>query len=333
MYVRSAKMRIHHMGLPGYRELADSGALACRAEEARRALFCCTLCPHECRIDRTVGERGLCGAGDVAKIYRHMVHPGEEPAISCVRGSGTIFWSHCTMSCRYCQNYRMSCHGEGTDRSVRDVADMMISLERAGCHNINLVSPTQFTPHILDALVHTADEGGTIPVVWNTSGYESQETLAMLDGVVDIYLTDIRYASGEAARKYSDAPDYVEVNRAAIIEMKRQVGSLTFDNEGAASQGLIVRHLVLPGDISGTAESIRFLAEEVGRDTHVSLMAQYYPAHRAHEYPELARRITRKEWERAREALADFGLENGWVQAYHGGELYPMAGTEIEGDA
>lgn len=262
-----------------------------------------------------------------------MVHPGEEPAISCRRGSGTIFWSHCTMSCSYCQNYRMSCYGEGADRSVREVADMMLSLERSGCHNINLVSPTQFTPHIMEALALVADEGGAIPVVWNTSGYESLETLAMLDGMVDVYLTDIRYSSPEAARKYSDAPDYVEVSRSAIVEMNRQVGPLQLDREGAATRGLIVRHLVLPNGIAGTAEAMRFLSEELGPDTHVSLMAQYYPAHRALNYPELARRITRGEWAEARRALADSGLEKGWVQGFHGGELSPIAGTEIEGDA
>jgi putative pyruvate formate lyase activating enzyme len=261
-----------------------------------------------------------------------MVHTGEEPPISCVRGSGTIFWSHCTMSCRYCQNFRMSCEGEGSDRSVAEVADMMLRLERAGCHNINLVSPTQFTPHILEALALVAGEGGSIPIVWNTSGYESMQTLSLIDGAVDIYLSDVRYASAEAARRYSDAPDYVEASRRALIEMKRQVGSLRVDREGAATGGLIVRHLVLPNDIAGTSESMVFLADELGRETHVSLMAQYYPAHRAREYPELARRISRVEWTEAKRALAAAGLENGWVQQFHRGDMSPIAGTEIEAD-
>jgi putative pyruvate formate lyase activating enzyme len=227
----------------------------------------------------------------------------------------------------------MSCEGDGTDRSVEEIAEMMLCLEEAGCHNINLVTPTHFTPHILEALVIADRRGGTIPIVWNTSGYESTETLALIDGVVDVYLSDIRYASDEAARRYSDAPDYVEINRRALVEMGRQVGPLRVDREGAATRGLIVRHLVLPNGIAGTAESMEFLADELGRNTHVSLMAQYYPTHRAGDYPELNRMISRREWHEARKALSEAGLEDGWVQQYHGGEMSPIAGTEIEADA
>jgi putative pyruvate formate lyase activating enzyme len=318
---------------PGYTRLVKNGELQRRARAARDSLASCTLCPRRCRVDRTAGELGYCKAGETARVYRHMVHHGEEPPISCGRGSGAIFWSHCTMACCYCQNYRMSCRGDGTDRSIDEVAQMIMSLEEAGCHNINMVSPTHFTPHILDALLVAAERGASLPIVWNTSGYESQETLNLLDGVVDIYLCDIRYGAPEPALAYSDAADYVEVNRAALIEMTRQVGELELNEEGAAVRGLIVRHLVLPNNVAGTAEALRFVSDELGSGTHVSLMAQYYPTHLAGNYPELARRITREEWREARQVLSECGLENGWIQQYHGGDLSPIAGTEIEADA
>jgi putative pyruvate formate lyase activating enzyme len=260
-----------------------------------------------------------------------MPHPGEEPPLSGTHGSGTIFWSHCTMTCCFCQNYQMSQLGEGTDRTIEELAVMMERLKEIGCHNINHVSPTQYLPHILESLVLAWRQGAVLPVVWNTSGYESQWALEVLDGVVDIYLSDIRYSSDDAAREYSQAPDYVSVSRAALIEMRRQVGDLACDAKGVAERGLIVRHLVLPNGRAGTDSAMRFIAAELGAGTYVSLMAQYYPACRAREFPELARRITREEWAEARDALESAGLENGWVQHYPE-ELYPVAGTEIDSD-
>jgi len=294
-------------------------------------LAACRLCPRECGVDRLAGEVGYCGAGPAARVYRHMPHPGEEPPISGERGSGTIFWSHCTMSCCFCQNYRMSHMGDGTDRTVDEVAEMIEHLSDAGCHNVNHVSPTQFLPHVLESLELAWRRGAAMPVVWNTSGYESDTALELLDGVVDVYLADIRYSDEGAARDYSDTPDYVEVNRAALREMHRQVGDLTLDENGVARRGLIVRHLVLPNGHAGTSEAMRFIAAELGKGTHVSLMAQYYPAHRAPDFPELARRISREEWAGAQDALESEGLEHGWVQQYQE-DLSPIAGTEIESD-
>lgn len=316
---------------PGFVSLAESGELAGRAEEARAWLGSCHLCPRECGVDRTDDRVGYCGAGAGARVYRHMAHPGEEPPLSGTGGSGTIFWSHCTLRCLYCQNYRMSQLGEGTERTTAELAEMMRSLRDQGCHNINLVSPTQYLPHVLDALLLAHEDGVSLPVVWNTSGYESVDALELMDGVVDVYLSDIRYASDEAAAACSDAPDYVGVSRRALIEMNRQVGELVVDEAGVAERGLIVRHLVLPNGLAGTRDSMGFVAETLGRGTFVSLMAQYYPAYRAFELPGLARGITAGEWEEARSALAEAGLERGWVQELPDG-LYHVAGTEIGAD-
>ena len=319
------------MARPAFVSLAESGELERRATEARKALSACRLCPRECGVDREAGELGFCGAGPAARVYRHMPHPGEEPPLSGTHGSGTIFWSHCTMSCCFCQNYRMSQHGDGADRTNVDVASMMSRLRDAGCHNINHVSPTQFLPHVLESLALAWRAGVELPVVWNTSGYESARTLSLLDGVVDVYLSDIRYSSDDAARDYSDAPDYVPVSRAALAEMHRQVGDLLCDRRGVAESGLIVRHLVLPNGLAGTREAMSFVARELGTGTHVSMMAQDYPACRAREFPELARRITREEWAEALAFLEAAGLEHGWVQQYPE-DLSPIAGTEIASD-
>jgi putative pyruvate formate lyase activating enzyme len=319
------------MSIPEYVRLAGEGELERRVDRAHELLRACALCPHECDVDRTAGDVGYCGAGVAPRVFRHMAHHGEEPPISGTRGSGVIFFSHCTMSCVYCQNYRWSQSHEGRDRSPVDVAAMMKALAAQGCHNLNLVSATQWIPAVLEALLLAARDGVSLPVVWNTSGYEAGRTLELLDGVVDVYLADLRYASDLAAARYSDAPDYVRVNRAALREMRRQVGPLTLDNDGVATRGLIVRHLVLPDDASGTRAGLAFVAEELGRDTSVSLMAQYYPTGRARVFPEIARRITREEWDRATAALAEAGLEAGWVQEYRS-EIPPVAGSEIEPD-
>jgi putative pyruvate formate lyase activating enzyme len=235
------------------------------------------------------------------------------------------------MSCRYCQNYRMSHEGRGTSRTAADLASMMSALASAGCHNLNLVSATQHIPAVLEGLLLSARAGVSLPIVWNTSGYECALGLELLDGVVDVYLADARYASPNAAARYSDAPDYVVVNRAALHEMRRQVGPLELDDEGLARRGLIVRHLVLPNGVAGTEEVLGFIARELGPTVAVSLMAQYYPAHRAGETPEIARRITRDEWSAAMRALEAVGIIDGWVQDYPD-DLSPIAGTEIEPD-
>jgi len=317
---------------PRYVELARSGELQRRAAVAAERLHACTLCPRACRIDRTAGELGYCRTGEHPTVYSHMSHPGEEPPISGTQGSGTIFMSGCTLSCVYCQNARFSQGGEGTERSVDDVAGMMLDLEAMGCHNINIVTPTHHTAAILASLARAAGEGLNVPLVWNTSSYETPETLALLDGVVDIYLADIRYAADGVSGRYSDAADYATVSRAALREMQRQVGTLRMDERNIATGGLIVRHLVLPDGVSGTAECLAFVADELGTETFVGLMSQYYPAHRAHEHPRIARRLTASEWDEAVAAHAEAGLTNGWVQAFMG-EVSPIAGTNLEPDA
>lgn len=311
--------------------LATNGELEARARRAAALLESCILCPRECGVDRTAGERGWCGAGLAPRVYRHMSHSGEEPPVSGSSGSGVIFFSHCTMSCAYCQNYRWSQMHEGRDRTAAELAGMFASLADAGCHNLNLVSGTQFLPAVLETLLIASGEGVRLPVVWNTSGYESAAALELLDGVVDVYLADLRYSADRAARELSDAPDYVETARAALREMKRQVGVLEEDPDGTAARGLIVRHLVLPNDLAGTEDSLNWIASELGSDTFVSLMAQYYPAHGTEGRREIGRRITRVEWDRACEALAAAGLENGWVQELPDG-LSGIAGTEIDPD-
>lgn len=319
------------MTTPGFVHLAERGGLESKLARSREALRSCALCPRACGVDRLSGESGYCRAGVAPRVYRHMSHRGEEPPISGTGGSGVIFFSHCTMSCRYCQNYRMSQEGRGVRRSAADLASMMSALAEAGCHNLNLVSATHYVHAVLEALLLAARAGVSLPVVWNTSGYECALALDLLDGVVDVYLADARYASAEAAARYSDARDYVVVNRAALREMKRQVGRLELDDRGLARRGLIVRHLVLPNGVAGTEEILGFVARELGPGVAVSLMAQYYPTHRAAEFPEIARVITLEEWGTAVRSLEAAGTVDGWVQE-PSDTISPIAGSEIEPD-
>lgn len=319
------------MGTPSHVALAAAGDLDERCRAAAAAARRCSLCPRACGVNRLAGERGWCGQGHDPVVYRHMAHHGEEPPISGDGGSGVVFFGGCTMACRYCQNHRWSQDGEGRERTAPELASMLLSLERGGCHNVNLVTGTQFIPATLEALRLAGASGFGLPVVWNTSSYESAEGLSLLDGVVDVYLADLRYADPEAALRGSGVADYVEASRAALRVMKDQVGDLTTDERGIAVRGLIVRHLVLPNDMAGTREAMRFVASELGRGTFVSLMSQYYPAHRAAEIPGLERPITAGEWEDAQEAMADAGLTNGWVQELPAG-LSPIAGTQIVRD-
>lgn len=313
--------------------LAETGELARRVEVAYERLAACDLCPRECGIDRTAGEIGYCKGGYRAKVFSHTAHMGEEPPISGTSGSGTIFFSHCTMSCVYCQNYRMSQHREGNEVGPAEIAQMMVRLSDHECHNLNLVTPTHYLPMILKALLLAHAAGVVTPVVWNTSGYDSLKTLRLLDGVVDIYLADLRYSSGAAAARFSDAPDYVEVARRALLEMDRQVGALEVGADGVAERGLIVRHLILPHDISGTDHAMSFVARELSPGTYISLMAQYYPVYRSHDFPELARRITREEYGCARKSLADAGVVNGWIQNWFGSDGTPsIAGHKLRPD-
>lgn len=297
-----------------YLDLYHSGELLRRVRSAHERLAACDICPHACRVNRLKGETGLCGSGKLPRIASANVHRGEEPPISGTRGSGTIFLSGCTLSCKFCQNFPISQLRNGTDLTPEELAEKMLGLKRKGVHNINFVTPTHFTPQILAALYLAVRKGFNIPIVWNTSGYESVETLALLDGVVDIYLPDMKYCDDEVAVRISGAHGYTDVNRRAIPEMLRQVGRLECDDDGIGVRGLIIRHLVLPLGQAGSVETLKWIADNLGAETHMALMSQYFPAHVAAGTPGIERRISAEEYEQAVEALEELELENGWVQ-------------------
>jgi putative pyruvate formate lyase activating enzyme len=259
---------------PSYRALLDSGELARRADEAMALLSSCTVCPRNCRVDRTAGGRGYCGGGLLPEVASFGPHFGEEPPLVCRHGSGTIFLSGCNMRCVFCQNYDISRHLQAEGVSCEDLAGMMLSLQERRCHNINFVTPSHFVPQILRATAIAAGKGLSIPLVYNTGTYDSLDTLRLLDGVFDIYMPDAKYGNEEIARQLSDAPGYVAVMQSAISEMQRQVGDLVTEN-GIAVRGLIIRHLVLPGDLAGSDKVLRFIGERVSKDAYVNIMDQY----------------------------------------------------------
>ncbi len=303
------------IGYPSYLRLQESGALHDRVEAAQRLLAPCTLCPRRCRVDRIAGEMGYCRSGATARVASWNRHPWEEPPISGTRGSGTIFFSGCTGACIFCQNYPISQLGVGQAADASRLASMMLELQARGCHNLNLVTGTHFVPQVLAALEIAISQGFRLPLVYNTSGYESVETLRLLDGIVDVYLPDSKYADDEVARRLSGFRRYVHFNRLALLEMFRQVGAdLVLDSDGLAVRGMIVRHLVLPDGLAGSAEVARWLAANLSPRIHVSIMGQYFPAHRAVGDPVLGRKITPEEYEAAVEAFIDAGLETGWRQ-------------------
>jgi putative pyruvate formate lyase activating enzyme len=291
--------------------------LQSRIEDAYRLLESCRVCPRECGVNRLKNDKlGFCRSGLNPIISSVNPHHGEEPPLSGTKGSGTIFFTNCNLRCVYCQNYPISQMGKGEERTPGELACQMLWLQEQGCHNLNLVTPTHFVPQFLKALGIAVQRGFNLPVLYNSSGYESLETLRLLDGIVDIYLPDMRYSDNAVAMKFSIAPDYLEINRATVREMYRQVGNLVLDEKGIAKQGLIIRHLVLPGNSAGTEEVMKFLAEEISRDVFISLMFQYFPAYRAAEFRELSRRVSAEEYEAAYQIMLKYGLENGWVQEH-----------------
>lgn len=288
-----------------------------RIEAAYALLESCRVCPRECGVNRLNNDKlGFCRSGLNPVISSASPHHGEEPPLSGTRGSGTIFFANCNLRCVYCQNYPISQMGTGSERTPGELACQMTWLQEQACHNLNLVTPTHFMPQFLKALSIARERGFNLPIVYNTSGYESIEALRLLEGTVDIYMPDMRYADPDIALKYSIAPDYPEINRAAVKEMYRQVGNLVLDEHGIAQRGLIVRHLVLPNGLSGTEEIMQFLAEDISKDVYISLMSQYFPAYRALDVKELSRRITSEEYEQAWRSMQKYGLENGWVQEF-----------------
>jgi putative pyruvate formate lyase activating enzyme len=295
--------------IPGYRKLHASGLLAPRARAAGTRMSACDLCARYCRIDRTRGVVGAaCRTGTNAVVSSYGPHHGEETPLSGTGGSGTIFFAWCNLRCLYCQNAEISWEGEGREVDARDLAAIMLSLQRQGCHNLNFVSPSHVVAQILAALVIACEAGLDLPLVYNTGGYDSPEALRFLDGVIDIYMPDLKYGDAAAARRYSKVRDYPEVNRAAVREMHRQVGDLVVDEDGLARRGLLVRHLVLPNGISGTEALMRFLAEEISTNTYLNIMGQYRPCYRAVGDPELGRRPTTEEMRAAFDSATRHGL-------------------------
>ena len=299
---------------PIYIELYESGELQNRIERGYEILRECRLCPRECRVAREKGEKGFCKAGIELTVSSFHAHFGEEPPISGHRGSGTIFFTYCNLRCVFCQNYPISHLGNGNQTSSLVFSQMMLNLQEEGCHNINLVTPTVFVPQILAGLLLAIQKGLNIPLVYNCSGYEKVETLKLLEGIIDIYMPDIKYGGREEGKKYSSAPDYFQVTKKAIREMYRQVGDLRLDQKGIAKKGLLVRHLVLPNKLTETTRVFGFLAKEISTATYVSIMSQYFPAYRAEEFEELKRRITDKEYKEALSTARRLGLEKGWQQ-------------------
>jgi len=300
--------------LPGYLKIYKNRELLRKAEESYEILKSCQLCPRECQVNRLKGEKGYCRAGKEVEVASFYCHMGEESPISGWRGSGTIFFTHCSLRCVFCQNYPISQLGYGNKISVEELARIMLKLQKKGCHNINLVTPTHFVPQILKAVHIAVEKGLRIPLVYNCGGYESCLTLKYLEGVVDIYLPDIKYSGEKEAEKYSDAPDYFEVAKKAVKEMFRQVGNLVLSPEGVAKRGLIIRHLILPGNLSGTPEVLNFIKNEISQEVHISLMNQYFPAYKALKIKELNRKVTKKEYQYMLNIAKSLSLTRGWCQ-------------------
>ncbi|HIE09330.1 MAG TPA: radical SAM protein [Armatimonadetes bacterium] len=294
---------------PSYLALLESGELDRRIDALYELLSPCRLCPRECGVDRLRDERGFCRTGLNPVVSSYGPHFGEESPLVGYGGSGTIFLTHCNLACLYCQNYEISQLGEGREVSIEDLADMMLHLQRMGCHNINFVTPTHVVPQIVKAVKVAAERGLKVPLVYNCGGYESVRTLRLLEGIFDIYMPDFKYSDDKVAEELSRAPGYFEVAKSALKEMHRQVGDLVIDDRGIAVKGLLVRHLVLPNGLAGTEKVMKFIAEEISKNTYVNVMAQYRPCHKAFSHPLLSRPITSSEYREAVEIALKCGLE------------------------
>jgi putative pyruvate formate lyase activating enzyme len=294
--------------VPSYRNILNTGELASRVSEAYEHLSICDVCAWECPVDRRAGKIGVCRTGINARVSSYGPHMGEEDPLRGWRGSGTIFFTRCNLRCQYCQNHDISQTDTGDEAEPETIAGMMLELQTLGCHNINFVSPSHVVPQIMAAVLIAAQAGLRIPLVYNTGGYDSMAMLKLLDGVIDIYMPDMKYSDPEIARRYSKIRNYPQINQAAVKEMHRQVGDLQVDDRGVAQRGLLVRHLVLPDSIAGTEEIVKFLSDEISPDTYLNLMDQYRPAYKAHQYPELNRRLTSQEYQAAVQAALSTGL-------------------------
>lgn len=304
---------------PGYLELLETREFERRVLALEALLAECAVCPRLCGVNRTNDETGFCLCGNHAIVSSTFAHRGEEPPISGTRGSGTVFFGRCNLRCVYCQNHQIS-QPEFPDQAGREVETdsfvaMLLALQAQGVHNINFVSPSHFVPQMTRAIYEAAQRGLRIPIVYNSNGYDRIEVLKLLEGIIDIYMPDLKYAVSEKGKTYSKAPDYAERAREALFEMSRQVGSnLQIGPDGAARRGMLIRHLVLPNDVSGAEETLEWIARHLGKNTTVSLMAQYYPAHRARRYPEIARRLTIGEYSHAIQVCERLGMEDVLIQ-------------------
>jgi putative pyruvate formate lyase activating enzyme len=302
---------------PPYRRLHKTGELKKRGEELWDILESCELCPRRCGVDRLSGDEGFCGASSQLEITSYHPHFGEETPLVGRGGSGTIFLTNCGLRCVFCINWQISHGGEGLPRTIEDMANMMLVLQERGCPNINVVTPTHYSPHIILALDLAAANGLRIPLVYNTCGWERVEILKKLDGIVDIYLPDFKYADGKMAARYSsDAGTYPEMTKAALLEMNRQVGVARPAPDGLMYRGLMIRHLVMPNNVGGTKQVIQWIADNLPRDTYFNIMSQYRPVYKASEYVEISRRITREEYESAVQYARGLGLTNLDVQGH-----------------
>lgn len=302
---------------PAYLKLHRTGELKKRAEELWKMLESCRLCPRRCGVNRLKGEKGFCGADSQLIVSSHHPHFGEERPLVGRNGSGTIFFSNCGLRCVFCINWEISWLGRGRLKNFEDLAEMMLALQKRGCHNINLVTPTHYSPHIFFALDIAIAKGLRLPVVYNTCGWENLEILKLLDGVVDIYLPDFKYWDPKMAEKYSSgAQSYPEITKQAFLEMNRQVGVAGPREDGLIYRGLMIRHLVMPNNVGGTKEVIRWIAENLPKDTYLNIMSQYTPMYKAFDYPEISRRITKKEYEEAVRCAKEAGLTNLDIQGY-----------------
>ena len=304
---------------PAYLKSFESGDLQRKVKEAVASLRKCRVCPWNCEIDRLADQTKVCRTGRYARVGSYFPHFGEESCLRGWNGSGTIFFAWCNLRCVFCQNFDLSQQGAGREVRPDELARMMLALQAKGCHNINLVTPEHVVPQILEALPMAIQGGLRLPIVYNTSAYDSLESLRLMDGVVDIYMPDFKFWDPEMAKRYVTAKDYPEAARTAIKEMHRQVGPLSFDRHGLAKRGVLVRHLVMPGGIAGTREIMHFLATELSPDTYVNIMAQYRPAGKvnAESYPEINRMVTPREYEEAvrivrEQGLSRFDLQDPW---------------------
>jgi len=293
---------------PSYLNLSKD-ELTQRIEKLFKILENCEICPRKCRANRVKGERGFCQLGDLPMISAHHPHFGEESVLVRTHGSGTIFFTSCNLACVYCQNYEISQLRIGQEISFERLAEIMIELQNTGCHNINLVTPTSHVSAIVKSLAMAIEKGLKLPLVYNTNAYDSVETLKLLDGIIDIYMPDVKYSDDKIALKYSNAPNYFQIMKKAIKEMHHQVRDLVIDEERIAVKGLLVRHLVLPNNLAGTKEIVEFLAKEISENTFLNIMDQYYPYFKAFQHPELSRRISSKEYQEAIDLAKKAGLK------------------------